>query len=291
MGITRIIIKIIIMEIMGANNSPFSKPPTGAKVEEEEAAPIEAPKEKAPPLEAKKHPEVLKKIKLGARLSHFAAAWEKFGDKWAQKAVRIGATFPLSANPPLSAPKKNPRVLSATVGAEIRKLVKMGAVIRVKKNERTFLSELFIVDKSDGSPRLICDLAKLNKFIPCRKFKMTTLKDAFCTVPVDSWATVVDLKHAYLQIPIRRHLQRLLSFQFKKRVYKYRTLVFGLNLSPLIFSKILLALIRYLRKLGVNCLPYLDDLFTYAHSEKECDEIILLVCTIKECSLSFETLK
>ena len=61
------------------------------------------------------------------------------------------------------------------ISQEIGELLKKGAISLVKPITNQFISNLFLVDKKDGSHRPVINLKNLNKSIPYQHFKMEGL--------------------------------------------------------------------------------------------------------------------
>ena len=62
------------------------------------------------------------------------------------------------------------------------------------------------------------------------------------------WMVKMDLKDAYLQIPIHPTHQPLLTFQWKDKYYKFIYLPFGLSAAPRVFTKVLKPVAGFLRR-------------------------------------------
>lgn len=69
----------------------------------------------------------------------------------------------------------------------------------------------------------------------------------------------LDLKDAYLQIPIHPAHHQFLKFQWEGETYQFRCLPFGLSSAPRVFTKILRPMVGFLRQLGIHLLIYLSD--------------------------------
>ncbi|KAE8618780.1 hypothetical protein XENTR_v10009500 [Xenopus tropicalis] len=78
--------------------------------------------------------------------------------------------------------------------------------------------------------------------------------------------TKVDLKDAYLHIPIHSDHQKFLRFYLNQAHYQFQAMPFGLTSAPRIFTKVLGALVAEIRSQGVHIYPYLDDILIYADS-------------------------
>ena len=80
------------------------------------------------------------------------------------------------------------------------------------------------------------------------------------------WAVSIDLKDAYLHIPIHPLSRRFLGFQFLGRTFQYKVLPFGLKDSPWVFTRVVATLVGHLRQLGLRLFYYLDDWLLVAES-------------------------
>ena len=78
---------------------------------------------------------------------------------------------------------------------------------RIKKN--IFWSAIFVRPKTNREFRVILNLKKLNKFIPYQHFKMDIFESAVYLVSKDSFFGSIDLRHAYLSVPIAEDDQHI----------------------------------------------------------------------------------
>ena len=78
----------------------------------------------------------------------------------------------------------------------------------------------------------------------------------------------LDLKDAYLTIPVHPSHQKFLRFAWKGRVFQFNCLAFGLASTPRLFTKILKVVAAYLRKHGMRLIIYLDDIFIVNFSKE-----------------------
>ncbi|PIK38301.1 hypothetical protein BSL78_24866 [Apostichopus japonicus] len=91
-----------------------------------------------------------------------------------------------------------------------------------------------------------------------------------CTKPHEGmWASSVDLKDAYLHIPVETRSQNFLAFSYKGKTYKFVALPFGLSTSPRVFTRIAGAVVADLRRSGVTLYAYLDDWLVTGRSHQE----------------------
>ncbi|XP_066981211.1 uncharacterized protein [Macrobrachium rosenbergii] len=95
--------------------------------------------------------------------------------------------------------------------AEIQALSKKGALEPAPPSPG-FYSWIFVAPKAGGSWRPIIDLWGLNRLIVSTKFHMETSQSVLRSVRRDDWMISVDLKDAYLQVPIHQESRKFLCF-------------------------------------------------------------------------------
>lgn len=96
----------------------------------------------------------------------------------------------------------------------------------------------------------------------------------------------LDLKDAYLSIPISEQHRKYLRFQWKKMNYEFQTLPFGLASAPRVFTKILRPVAATMRKKGIRLIVYLDDTLVLAQSQTTLKKHIASVAETL-CNLGF----
>ena len=178
--------------------------------------------------------------------------------------IREGYVLELARKPPSSGmiPTNPPPRFKAAMAEEVEGLVRKKAVVVVPPDlvRSGTYSTYFLVPKKDGGIRPILNLKKFNLNMKPKRFKMETLQSVLAALRPGLWLASLDLKDAYLHVPIRPVHQRFLRFLWQGTAYEFRCLPFGLSTAPRVFTKILLPLIAHLRSLGVVVYVYLDDL-------------------------------
>ena len=94
---------------------------------------------------------------------------------------------------------------------EIQALRRKGAVEPAPPTPG-FYSRMFIVTKATGDWRPIFDLSTLNLSVDRTPFRMETSQTVLRSVRRNDWMVSIDLKDAYLQIPIHPASRRFLRF-------------------------------------------------------------------------------
>ena len=113
--------------------------------------------------------------------------------------------------------------------------------------------------KPSGAWRPILDLKRLNRAIRPKKFRMDTLRVVVDALQVGEYATSLDLKDAYFHVGINVRDTKYLRFVVEDRVFEFQALPFGLSTAPRVFTRVVQALVAYLRKRGLKLFAYLDN--------------------------------
>ena len=110
-----------------------------------------------------------------------------------------------------------------------------------------FISQIFLVPKSEDSFRMILNLKKLNENMPYIHFKMETIRSILTLVTPNCFMAKVDIKDAYYSVPILPEHQKHLKFYFRGKLYQFTCLSNGLCSGPRKFTKLLNLPLSYLR--------------------------------------------
>ena len=173
--------------------------------------------------------------------------------------------FPSSADPPLfevPIPMSSYHPLSTkgvALGEVTRTLVALGAVELAPLPSPGFYSRLFVVWKTSGSWRPVIDLLTLNLFMDVSHFQMETIQSVLLSVRHGDWIASIDLKEAYLQIPVHPESCPFLRFVAHGQVYQFTALCFGLSTAPQVFSRVVAPVSAILHSWGIRMRRYLDD--------------------------------
>lgn len=148
---------------------------------------------------------------------------------------------------------------------EVLSLLEKGAVVRTGQDDG-FISGIFLIPKRSGGYRPIINLKGLNTFLAAHKFKMEGISTVRHTIREGDWLAKLDLKDAYLTVPIFAHHRKFLRFKWGSDIFEFVSLHFGLSSAPWAFTKLLRVVIAHLRKLGLRLVIYLDDILVVASS-------------------------
>lgn len=83
----------------------------------------------------------------------------------------------------------------------------------------------------------------------------------------------LDLKDAYVVVGLHPQSRKYLTFMNQGVVYQYKTLAFGMSVSPRVFSKMMRFAVEQLRKEGIRFVYYLDDVCLLAKTKEEMSQV------------------
>ena len=143
-----------------------------------------------------------------------------------------------------------------------------------------FISRVFSVPKPNGKFRLITDLSILNKFLNPPKFHLPSINLLKQSLPKGSWLAKVDLKDAYLHVPVNHYYQRFLAFRWGEKIFQFQAMPFGLSIAPSVFQGLMNYPLKLLKEKSIPCIAYLDDWVTWAPSKEKCQQNVIQLCLV-----------
>ena len=200
--------------------------------------------------------------------------WDIFArDAFVREAVR-GHKLEFESRPPVSSPDP-PQVIpmsrekQVVLQKEVDSLLRKGAIEKVKDSHKGFYSNLFLMSKKDGGLRPVINLSGLNLYIQKKTFRIASLKDVSQTLRKGDWAVTIDLKDAYLHVPIASEHRRFLRFWWRGNKFQFRRHLFGLSSAPQTFTRLTWPLVTLCRANGVRVIVYLDDFLVLVRNKAE----------------------
>ena len=206
---------------------------------------------------------------VGGRLQTYWANWDQLlADPWVVNVLKEGYRLDLECQPPLTtAPRQREYTQSHQVllADAIGKLVQKRAVRELTLPEITagFYSDVFLVPKKDSTElRMIHNLKSFNKNYLAKPpyFRMISLPSVSQMLRPGDFLASLDLKDAYLHVPIHPEYHKYLRFVFLGVHYEWVALPFGISVAPWLFSRITTPIVGYLHRIGIRLEAYLDDM-------------------------------
>ena len=144
------------------------------------------------------------------------------------------------------------------VSQELINLQKTGAISQVNTKPQV-ISPLHCVPKKGNKLRLILDLRWLNQHITAPKFTNEGINVACDLIQTGDRLAKLDLRDGFHHLKIHKDFRTYLGFQWQGRYYVYNVLVFGLNISPWCFYKLLRPVVEHCRDNGLRLVLNVDD--------------------------------
>jgi len=220
---------------------------------------------------------------LAGRLSHYAHNWALITqDRWVLQAI-TGYQLELTQKPYQA--RKSLEISCSLeeqtkISQEVKELLAKGAIIEAQLSPQSYVSQIFLVEKKGGGQRPVINLKGLNNYVRTEHFKMEGLHLLPDMIQPADWMVKLDLKDAYLQVPIHQEHQSLLQFQWQGKTYQFVCLPFGLTSAPRVFTKVMKPVVGLLRQMGIRLVIYLDDILIMHHSKEELLQFLPLICQL-----------
>ena len=187
--------------------------------------------------------------------------------------LKFGYCLPFLSTPPLSAapiplPSYIPNSIKGAALEEVTLgLIVKGAVELAPLPSPGFYSRLFFVWKTSGSWRPVIDLSHLNHFVDVSHFQMETIQSALLSVRQGDWMASINLKEAYLQVPVHPDSRHFFRFVFRDHVFQFKALCFGLSTAPQVFTRVMAPVSAMLHSMGIRMRRYLYDWLVQSSSQ------------------------
>ncbi|KAG1462143.1 hypothetical protein G6F46_009464 [Rhizopus delemar] len=210
----------------------------------------------------------------GGRLTHFYNYWTQItSHQCPLSIVKEGYKIQFASHPTpwkLKSSNINPADQQA-VNEAVNKFLSAGIIEIMPTQSEKYLSKFFTIQESTKR-RPILDCQRLNQHIQCEHFKMEGVPALRELIEKGDFMCKIDLKDAYTVVPIHPESRQYLTFKNEGKIYQYRSLAFGLNVAPRLFSKLMRYAIEPLRYQGIRLVYYLDNiclLIPIQHKEDE----------------------
>lgn len=171
--------------------------------------------------------------------------------------------------PVVRPPRRVPSALLTRLADKLQALVKHEVIAKVD-HPNSFVSNLVVVEKKDGSLRICLDPKDLNQVLIREHHLIPTLDEIVPRICNKKYFSVLDLSDGFYNIKLNEQSSDLCTFNSPFGCYKFLRLPFGLSIAPEIFQK------YSERAFGdiPGVIVYCDDLLICGESEQEHDAIL-----------------
>lgn len=199
----------------------------------------------------------------GGRIAHYMSNWQKVTQDPHLLAIVRGMQIDWLQLPKQMQEMHCPRfseTKSKQVTVEVQKLLEKGAIEPSVQTDNQFVSHIFLAPKKDGSNRPVINLKKVNGHVKYQHFKMEGIPNVVDLLQPNDFMVKLDLKDAYFGIKMSENDREYLKFRWQNQLYRFRVAPFGLGSVPRVFTKLLKPIVALLRRSGIRCVIFLDDL-------------------------------
>lgn len=151
-------------------------------------------------------------------------------------------------------------------------------------SNESWVSNLVIVEKPNGSIRICLDPSDLNKVIIRQPHLIPTINDLSDKLNHKKLYTLLDLKDGFYHIVLDSKSADKCCFSTPFGIYQFLRCPFGLSSAPELFQKVNETIFSGIK----NVLKYLDDLLVVGDTEAEHDEALDAVMErARQCGVRF----
>ena len=134
---------------------------------------------------------------------------------------------------------------------------------------------MLLVEKKDGSLRMVVDYRALNEVTIKNNYPLPMINDLFDQLQRAKVFSKMDLRLGYHQLKIREKDIPKTAFTTRYGLYEYTVMSFGLTNAPAYFMSMMnKVFMEYLDKFVV---VFIDDIMVYSKNEEEHKEHLRLV--------------
>ena len=168
------------------------------------------------------------------------------------------------ARPRFFRPRPVALSLKEKVLNEISRLENLGVITPVKYSD--WAAPIVPIVKEDGSIRLCGDYkVTINPVLLTDTYPLPRVDDLFAALSGGKIFSKLDLKHAYLQVPLDDSSKKYTTINTPKGLYQYERLPFGVSSAPSLFQRIMENLLSDLKHVCV----YIDDILITGVDESD----------------------
>lgn len=213
-------------------------------------------------------------------VSKKTSEWEKITNNvWVIQMVK-GVRIELLCLPPQSVEPTSDTGNEANLTGKISEMLEQGVIEKASKSSRRFVSHLFLRPKKDGTFRPILNLSKLNEYVVYRHFKMEQLATVMQLITEGAWLASIDISQAYHSLEVTEADRNLLQFIYRDQRYRFKVLPNGLSSGPRVFTKVMKAVMSYLRTVhNILLCFYIDDTIIIGNTQREVERAVGLTLT------------
>ena len=165
------------------------------------------------------------------------------------------ATIDTGDHAPLSEPlRRHPKANLDLIDQAVEDLK---AADLIEDSISPWSSNLVVIRRPDGPPRVTVDLRRLNGITSKQSFCMPHVAESLEFLSESKYISVLDCTQSYFHIPLRESDREKTAFLTRRGLFQWKCLPQGATNAPAIFSRLMSLVLR-----GVHflcCLAFIDD--------------------------------
>ena len=149
---------------------------------------------------------------------------------------------------------------------EVEDLLQKQAVdpVPIPLLQQGFISSMFVVPKKDEENCPVVNFKPLKQCLVYEHFKIKGTHMLRDLLRKGDFLVKIELKDAYLTVPICKDHQKFLHFVWKNFLLEFCCLPFSLATAPRVFTKLMKPVVGALRQRGIQLISFSHDLRTGA---------------------------
>ncbi|GFS59606.1 transposon Tf2-11 polyprotein [Trichonephila clavipes] len=128
-----------------------------------------------------------------------------------------------------------------------------------------YASQVLVVRKKDGSPRVCIDFRILNRVLVKDHYPLPLIEDILDKLQDTRVFSTIDLRNGFFHVPVNKQSRPYTSFVTQNGQFQFLKMPFGLSTCPSTFQRFINTVFRDLVVQGI-VLPYMDDIVIPAYS-------------------------
>lgn len=167
--------------------------------------------------------------------------------------------------PIYNTPRRLPFAEREIVDAQIEEWLRDGII---EPCESEYASQVVVVRKKDGSPRICIDYKKINKVCVKDRFPLPLIEDQLDELQDATTYSTIDLKNGFFHVAVDPESRKYTAFVTHRGQFWFLRVPFGFTNSPPIFQRFTYSVFRELinRKIAIL---YIDDVIIPSRDEDE----------------------
>ena len=163
-------------------------------------------------------------------------------------------------------PRRVPYKLKDVLSNSIREMCEKKIIQETRGSN--YNSPVHLVRKRNSNKWRFCtDFRQLNEKLKQNRHPLPRIQDLLEKLGGAKFLTSVDLKHGFFNINLSEDCREYTAFSVEGKQYEYLKLPMGLSVSPQIFQRIMMGILK--EELDKGIIVYLDDILVYSKTAGE----------------------